>query len=96
MFDQTYDLEVLPYFEAELQEAVDYIQYRIRNPSAAAKLVDAVFDVIRERQKAPLAFEAYPSAADREHPYYRYVVIGNVMEVCRFIYQRRNWRGWGL
>jgi len=105
MFDRTYDLEVLPYFEAELQEAVDYIQYRLRNPPAAAKLVDAVFDAIRERQKSPLAFEAYPSAADREHPYYRiavgnylvlYVVIGNVMEVRRFIYQRRNWHGWGL
>lgn len=105
MFEQVYTLEFLPFFEEELQEAVDYIQYRLRNPMAADRLVDAVFDAIRERQKAPLSFEAYPSSVDREHPYYRiavgnyfvlYVVIGNVMEVRRFIYQRRNWRCWGL
>jgi len=105
MFEKQYALEILPIFEEELQEAVDYIQYHLRNPVAADKLVDAVFAAIYERQKLPLAFEAYPSAVDREHPYYRiavgnflvlYVVIGEVMEVRRFVYQRRNWRGWGL
>jgi len=105
MFEKQYALEILPIFEEELQEAVDYIQYHLRNPVAADKLVDAVFNAMYERQKSPLAFEAYPSAVDREHPYYRiavgnflvlYVVIGEVMEVRRFVYQRRNWRGWGL
>lgn len=48
MLDQTYTLEILPFFEEELQGAVDYIQYRLRNPMAADRIVDAVFDAIHE------------------------------------------------
>lgn len=105
MCEQKYRLAILPIFEEELRESVDYIQHELRNPQAADKLVDSVFAAIDERLKTPLAFKPHPSQVDREHPYYKiavgnffvlYVVIGEVMEVRRFIYQRRNWRSWSL
>ena len=103
MAEKEYALEFLPQFEEDMREAVDYIRLTLRNPAAADKLVDDAFDAIYERQNAPEAFEPYPSKIDREHPYYRipvgnfvvlYVVIGEVMEVRRFIYARRNWQAW--
>ena len=48
-----------------------------------------------------MSFEPIASRVDREHPYYRiyvgnyivfYCVIGNVMELRRFIYKGRNWK----
>jgi len=54
---------------------------------------------IRKRLATPLAFEPYYSSRDRAYPYYCihvrnymvfYVVIGDVMEVRRFVYARRN------
>lgn len=47
------------------------------------------------------SFEPYQNNRERKYLYYRiqvksvivfYVVIGNVMEVRRFLYDRRNWR----
>ena len=52
-----------------------------------------------KRLKNPFAFEPFRSGRERKHPYYRinirnyavfYVVIGDVMEVRRFVYARRN------
>ena len=103
--EENYTLEILPVFEEDLQEAVDYIQFTLRNPQAALKLLDDTFRAIHERLPVAESFERIPSKVDRQHPYYRiavgnymvlYVVIGHVMEVRRFIYQRRNWRAWGL
>ena len=105
MAGRKHALEFLPQFEEDLREAIDYIRLTLRNPTAAGKLLDDAFDAIYERQSAPESFEPYPSKLDREHPYYRipvgnfivlYVVIGNVMEVRRFIYARRNWQAWPL
>ena len=54
---------------------------------------------ILERLDNPLAFEPYPSIKKRKFPYYRiyvrnyviyYVVIGEVMEVRRFLYGARD------
>ena len=54
---------------------------------------------ILKRLAAPEAFEARHIGREREHPYYRiqvrnftvwYVVIGNVKEVRRFLYNRRE------
>ena len=103
--EEGYALELLPQFEEDMREAIDYIRLTLRNPVAAGKLLDDAFDAIYERQSAPESFEPYPSKLDRELPYYRipvgnfivlYVVIGNVMEIRRFIYARRNWQGWTL
>ena len=65
------------------------------------KLQADVEGAVRERLSAPTSFEPVASHVDREHPYYRiyvgnyivfYCVIGNVMELRRFIYKGRNWR----
>ena len=105
MLGDAYALEILPQFEEDLNEAVDYISLTLRNPDAADRLVDAAFDAIYKRLGAPESVAPCPSKVDREHPYYQisvgnftilYVVIGRVMEVRRFVYSRRNWRAWGI
>ena len=62
-------------------------------------VVDAVQEAIRERTTCAEAFEPYHSAKERQYPYYRiyvknyvifYVVIGDIMEVRRILYNRRN------
>ena len=50
-----YDLRILPLFEEKLQEIVDYIAYRLKNPFAAEALVDAVEKAIYDRLFAPEA-----------------------------------------
>lgn len=94
-----YKLRYLPLFEEDLNEIVDYISLRLRNPIAAEDLVDEVQRAIHERTTCAEAFEPYHSKRDRQYPYYRiyvknyvvfYVVIGDTMEVRRIVYSRRN------
>ena len=94
-----YKLRILPLFEDDLNEIVDYIARQLRNPIAADDFVDAVEQAINDRLSCAEAFEPYPSVRERERPYYRisvknfmifYVVIDDVMEVRRIIYSRRN------
>ena len=90
-----YKLRFLLLFEDDLSSIVDYIAYRLKNPIAADQLVDAVQEAIRERTTCAEAFEPYHSAKERQYPYYRiyvifYVVIGDIMEVRRILYNRRN------
>ena len=101
MGDKHYELRFLSLFEEDLNEIVDYITYRLRNPVAAENLVDAVEAAIQERLPNAEAFEPYQSSRERKYPYYRiriknfmifYVVIDNVMEVRRILYGRRNWK----
>lgn len=99
MNGRRYDLRILPLFEDDLIEITDYIIYRLKNPMAAEALVDAVETAINERLSCAEAFEPYYSARERQYPYYRiqvkhytifYVVVGNIMEVRRIVYSRRN------
>lgn len=99
MNGKRYELSILPLFEDDLNEIVDYITYRLRNPIAAENLVDEVEKAIDERLSSAEAFEPYHSNRERTYPYYRiqvrnftifYVVIGNTMEVRRIIYSRRD------
>lgn len=99
MNERHYELRILPLFEDDLNEIVDYIAYRLRNPIAADRLVDDVEAAIYERLDCAEAFEPYPSTRGREYPYYTiqvrnftifYVVIGDTMEVRRILYSRRN------
>jgi len=97
--DNQYTLSILPLFEKDLQDARDHIAFGLQNPAAALKLIEDTEAAILNRLKNPLGFEPYHSKKDRKHPYYRiyvrnftvfYVVIGNVMEVRRFVYSKRN------
>lgn len=99
MLGKRYELRILPLFEEDLNEIVDYITYRLQNPIAAEKLVNDVEAAIEERRSCAEAFEPYSSSRKREHPYYRiqvrnftifYVVIDGTMEVRRLLYSRSN------
>ena len=101
MDDKKYKLRFLPMFEQDLEETVEYISERLKNPVAAMRLVDEIQATINERLNYPKAFEPYPTGRERKYPYYRiyvknyivfYVVIDDVMEVRRLLYNRRNIR----
>ncbi|MBQ7887627.1 MAG: type II toxin-antitoxin system RelE/ParE family toxin [Clostridia bacterium] len=94
-----YKLRFLPLFAEDLREIVDYISNKIQNPDAAENLIDLVQAAIRERSTCAEAFEPYHSLKERQYPYYRiyvknytifYVVIDDVMEVRRILYNKRN------
>ena len=99
MDGKRYKLRILPLFEDDLNEIVDYITYHLKNPSAAERLIDDAEAAINERLSCAEAFEPYPSTRQRKHPYYPiqirnftifYVVIDDTMEVRRILYSRRN------
>lgn len=99
MANKRYTLRYLPLFEQDLVQTVNYITNVLKNPEAAEKLVNDVETAIQERLNNPLAFEPYPSIKKRKYPYYRiyvrnyvvyYVVIGEVMEIRRFLYGARD------
>ena len=101
MHSGKFRLEATPLFGMELEQAINYIEMQHANPVAADKLQADVESAVRDRLAAPASFEPVASRIDREHPYYRiyvgnyivfYCVIGNVMELRRFIYKGRNWR----
>lgn len=94
-----YTLSYLPLFEADLGEVWRHIALKLRNSEAADKLLTDTEAAILKRLAVPEAFEARHIGKEREYPYYRiqvrnftvwYVVIGNVMEVRRFLYDRRE------
>ncbi|MCM1059883.1 MAG: type II toxin-antitoxin system RelE/ParE family toxin [Eubacterium sp.] len=96
---EKYELSILPLFENDMLEAVTYITEVLNNPSAAERLIDETEKAIYKRLDSPLSFSPYKSKKSRKDVYYRifvgnftvfYVVKGNVMEVRRFIYSRRN------
>ena len=97
--DRKFTLSYLPLFEQDLAAVRDYIAITLNNPAAALRLVEDTNAAILKRLANPLGFQQYHSKKDRRHPYYRiqirnftvfYVVIGDVMEVRRFIYGRRD------
>ena len=97
--NRRYTLRYLPGFQEDLMECVRYISNNLQNPAAAEKLINDVEAAIFERLECPLAFKPYPSSRNRELDYYRinirnysvfYVVIDDIMEVRRFIYNRRD------
>ena len=99
MGNKKYDVRFLPLFEEDLYEFVTYITERLKNPVAANKLIDDVENAIIKRSSYAERFEPYHSVKERKYPYYRiyvgnyvvyYVVIDDVMEVRRILYNKRN------
>jgi plasmid stabilization system protein ParE len=99
MLNDKYVLRYLPGYEDDLNEIVDYILLKLHNPDAAMNLIDKIENAILERLNCPLSFEPFQSNRKRENPYYRiyvdnftvyYVVIDNVMEVRRVLYNGRD------
>lgn len=101
MPSKEYKLRFLPLFEEDLNEIIDYIAIDLNNPIAAQNMVEAVQSAIMERLPFAESFEPFRSSHSRKYPYYRitvknytvfYVVIGDIMEVRRILYSRRDWR----
>lgn len=74
MIGKRYELRVLPLFEEDLNEIIDYICDVLQNPIAAENMVDAVEKAIHERLTCAEAFEPYYSVRERRYPYYRIAV----------------------
>ena len=68
MSGKHYELRILPLFEDDLNEIADYITYRLRNPVAAANLVDAVEAAVYERLPNAESFEPFHSNRERKYP----------------------------
>ncbi len=90
-----YELAYTPGFDRDLTEALNYILDVLKNPQAAAALVDRLEAAVLEVQRFPYALRPYPDAKRRPLPYYRvsvgnysafYVVTGNTVEFRRFLY----------
>ena len=99
MDNNKYQLRYLPLFYEDMAAVVDYISNDLQNPDAAIKLIDMTEQAILKRLEHPLSFQPILSKRERKHPYYRininnyavfYVVIGDVMEVRRFLYSKRD------
>ena len=61
MENKRYKLCILPIFERDLNEIVDYIAFKLKNPDAAKSLVDNVEKAIYKRLEHPEAFEKFNS-----------------------------------
>ena len=99
MGDKKYSLRYLPLFEYDLATVRRYIECDLHNPSAALRLITDTENAINKRLANPLSFKPLRSTRNRKHPYYPiyirnymvlYVVIGDVMEVRRFVYGKRD------
>lgn len=99
MEEKAYNISILPIFKTELNQAVEYITYKLHNPEAALQLITLINEKIVERSFAPESFEPYMDEPELDQPYYRikvnnyeilYVVIGHTMEVRRLFYNKRN------
>lgn len=94
-----YKLRYLPLFRQDVEEMVLYISRKLHNPSAAERLLNDIEAAVLKRLENPESFEPYHSEKERKYPYYRiyirnyvvyYVVIDDVMEVRRLLYNRRD------
>ena len=97
-------LTFLPMFYEDMSEIIDYIALILKNPDAADRIVDEVFEAIDKRLPIADRFEKYESTHEFHYDYYKinvknftvfYVVKNNspfekVMEVRRILYNRRD------
>lgn len=97
--DRAFTLEYTQQFWDDISETMRYIVCELRNPAAAQKLKDDTETEIRSRSFAPLSYAPYFTDEETGDKYYYirvgnfmvfYVVEGEVMEVRRFVYGRRN------
>lgn len=99
MLGGKYSLRYLTRYEQDLNDIVDYIIFKLNNPEGAINLVKRIENAILERSNCTLSFEPFRSIRKRKHTYYRiyvdnftvyYVVIEDVMEVRRLLYNSRD------
>jgi addiction module RelE/StbE family toxin len=93
------EIKYLPSFQQELDAIVEYITFTLEAPKAALNLLDELDESINNLKEFPLAHRLYrpikPIATE-----YRiltvknylvfYVVLGDIVEIHRIIYKKRN------
>ena len=94
-----YKLVYLPIAEDDILEAVDYIGGKLGNPAAANELLDELDATVGALLKFPYGFAPYHSdrpihdelrwAPVKSYVLY-YTVIGDTVEIRRFLHGRRN------
>ena len=104
MQNNGFELRYLPLFYEELDHEVSYIAFILKNPQAAARLIDDVEKAILKRlEDGPDSFEPVKTYRKRKDVYYRiyvrnyiiyYVVLEEngrrIMEIRRFLHSRED------
>lgn len=54
--ESKYSLRFIPRFEADLNEIIDYIVFKLHNPDSAIKLINKVEDAILKRIRLSISF----------------------------------------
>ena len=94
-----YKIVYTPMFQQDVNEVLDYISGKLKNPIAANAFLDALETEILSIRQYPTAFAPYPSTRNRPTPYYPlrvknytafYVVIDDVIEFRRLLYSRSD------
>jgi RNA polymerase sporulation-specific sigma factor len=89
----------LAYRALQAKEAIARAEQREATLAEIARMLDCTEEAILEHAKAPTMAQVYKTTRDRPLPYYWfvvgnhmvfYVVMGDVMEVRRFIYGARD------
>lgn len=86
-------------FQQDVNEVLDYITHKLKNPIAAHSFLDKLEAEILSIGEHPTGFAPYPSTKDRPQPYYPlhvrnftafYVIIGDTIEFRRLMYSRSD------
>ena len=94
-----YKLRYTVMFQDDLNEILDYITYKLQNPIAANRFLDALEAAIQSCKVSPLSCAPYASKKERAVPYYVlnvknysafYVVRDETIEFRRLLYSRSN------
>ena len=97
MVNKKYEIKYIPTFISQFNNTLFYITYELKNKIAADNFYNEVVKQIEIRSNAPEAYEVFKTIQGVK--YYKinvkkftifYVVKGNVMEVRRIYYSKRN------
>lgn len=98
----SYRIHMTATAERDVMQAADYIEYTLKNRSAADNLLDAVTEEISALADMPQRFQVVPDPVLSEWGI-RYVIINHylafytidereqVVYLVRFLYERSNW-----
>ena len=98
-----YKIAYTPLFQQDVNEVLDYITHKLKNPIAAHNFLDKLEAEILSISEHPTGFAPYPSTKERPLPYYPlrvrnftafYVIIGDTIEFRRLMYSRSDLASW--
>lgn len=83
-----FDLFITDAAQIDLGEAVEYIAYRLGNPSAASRMLDQVEECYTQLKQFPMLYEQCRDSRLKAMGYRR-VVIGNFVLVYQAVEEER-------